>query len=87
MVSKVLDITNQLSSEESEKSGGEKSPGTSLLKTLDKFALQSFNASFQSIESNNTSKAMYAYYTYLLVIITFFLYCAQVLNLFCFHLK
>ena len=86
-MSKVLDITNQLSSEESEKSGGEKSPGTLLLKTLDKFALQSFNASFQSIESNNTSKAMYAYYTYLLVIITFVLYCASVKSILCFHLK
>ena len=87
-MSKVLDITNQLPSEESEKSGGEKSPGTSLLKTLDKFALQSFNASFKSIESNNTSKAMYCMHiTIFLVIITFVLYCASVKFILCFHLK
>jgi hypothetical protein len=54
VVSKVLDVTNE-SPEVSEKEEITKpAPGTSLLETLDKFALQSFNSSHGTISSNNT---------------------------------
>ena len=54
VVSKVLDISNNQF--EGANSNTEESPGTSLLETLDKFALNAFNVSVGSIESNNTSK-------------------------------
>ncbi|CAI8010534.1 Adhesion G protein-coupled receptor L3 [Geodia barretti] len=57
VVSRVLDVTNE-SPEVSEKEGimtdSKPAPGTSLLETLDKFALQSFNSSHGTISSNNT---------------------------------
>jgi hypothetical protein len=61
VVSKVLDVTNE-SPEVSEKEEITKpAPGTSLLETLDKFALQSFNSSHGTISSNNTSKTWHIY--------------------------
>jgi hypothetical protein len=64
VVSRVLDVTNE-SPAVSEKEGimtdSKPAPGTSLLETLDKFALQSFNSSHGTISSNNTSKTWHIY--------------------------
>ena len=60
VVSKVLDISNNQF--EGANSNTEESPGTSLLETLDKFALNAFNVSVGSIESNNTSKLVHVHH-------------------------
>ena len=60
VVSKVLDISNNQF--EGANSNTEESPGTSLLETLDKFALNAYNVSVGSIESNNTSKLVHVHH-------------------------
>ena len=60
MVSTVLVISNNQSSnmdaehDKSESTESDNHPGTSLLGTLDKFALRSVNSSLDVIEVNNT---------------------------------
>ena len=61
VVSKVLNISNEQSpgQEERKRRQGKEDPGTSLLITLDKFALQSFNASLGLVMNDNLSKLTY----------------------------
>ena len=61
VVSDVLDVSNNQSTQQTqgdikEESGNASEPGTTLLITLDKFALRSFNASLGSVNATNSSK-------------------------------
>ena len=66
VVSEVLNISNEQSSEQAKRKRrqGKEDPGTSLLITLDKFALQSFNASLGLVMNDNLSKLMSTIYMY-----------------------
>ena len=60
-MSKVLDVTNESPevSQKEDMTNSKPLPGTSLLMTMDKFALQSFDSSYGAITSNNTSETGY----------------------------
>ena len=65
VVSDLLAITSNQNLTPTQKNGnGDKNPGTSLLITLDKFALRSFDASLGVITDNNISKLCPLVYGY-----------------------